>query len=363
MLVGGRSSRRTMLSLSGAELEDKAEKGGGFFQRKLARFLRRSSVASTTLVSGGALLGAAARPSAAGVSVIEPEIVFAAARRHGVATTAGARPANEDRYRIITNLDLYGAAFLDLERQAHSLSDALAMRLLESYVVRNAAPAFRASSLLRHEGSTDTQLFGIYDGHGGARCSSLLALLLPLYLLDAPQFREDLAAASATASLAINAEIRAREAQGQCDGGSTAVTLLLRGRTATLANTGDCRAILLSRPDGTPAVTQLTTDHKATDERERRRIENAGGLVLFVKGVARVNGRLAVARAFGDSDLSSLVIPDPEVVTRELQPHDEFIVLASDGLWDVMTNEQVASCVRCVALMLYQLVHVLWTND
>ncbi|CEG36263.1 probable protein partial [Plasmopara halstedii] len=62
-------------------------------------------------------------------------------------------------------------------------------------------------------------------------------------------------------------------------------------------------------------------------------------MVLYVKGVDRVNGCLAVARAFGDAELSQLVIADPEVTVYELYREDEFIVMASDGLWDVLTND------------------------
>ncbi|GMF12562.1 unnamed protein product [Phytophthora lilii] len=146
--------------------------------------------------------------------------------------------------------------------------------------------------------------------------------------------------------MAINEEILKREKDGHCEGGATAVTLLIRGNKAVLSNTGDCRAIMVAKRDKVPQVTQLTTDHKASNDQEKQRIEEHGGMVLYVKGVARVNGRLAVARAFGDAELSQLVIADPEVTVHELHKEDEFIVMASDGLWDVMTNEQVASCIR-----------------
>ncbi|KAF1789436.1 Protein phosphatase 2C family [Phytophthora cactorum] len=236
-----------------------------------------------------------------------------------------------------------GGAALDVS----FFGDLLKGRVLENYVVEGRAPALKIRNLLKHgRASEDTQFFGVYDGHGGARASSLLALLFPVYILAAPEYKSDLATACHSASMAINDEILKREKDGHCEGGATAVTLLIRGNTFVLSNTGDCRAIMVAKRDKVAQVTQLTTDHKASNDQEKQRIEEHGGLVLYVKGVARVNGRLAVARAFGDAELSQLVIADPEVTVHELHREDEYIVMASDGLWDVLTNEQVASCIR-----------------
>lgn len=405
MLVS-RGSRRTVTSVP---MERKEERPS-FFQRKLARFLRRSSVSASAassaspggpLVTSGALLGVGASASAAAAAtaatVVDPEIVFTpaagsrsaraqAGAAHGAASSSGARAYNEDRLRVITDLELYARALPRAVGRA-SVADALHARALEACVLRGDAPAIptrvssAAAALLLTGGDggappgkapalpARTQLFGIYDGHGGARCSSLLALLFPLYLADAPGFADDPPAAARAASRAMNAELLQRAQAGECDGGATALTLLLRGRQLVLSNTGDCRAVLLTRAVDPPAATadaaaaqpasplrrkprvvQLTTDHKASDPGERARVEAAGGMVLFVKGVARVNGRLAVTRAFGDADMGDVVIPDPEVAERQLVDDDEFLVLASDGLWDVMTNDAVAACVRCVSL-------------
>lgn len=378
MLVG-RSSRRTVISVPEA-LEPKEERPG-FFTRSLARILRRSSVASTasgSLVSGGSLLGVAgaASPAPAPASVVDQEVVFSAssgrcarARAHAVYSASGARASNEDRFRVVSDLELYARALLRATG-APSVGELLAQRALEAFIVRGDAPALAtrvsgaaATLLMGERAPAPTQMVGVYDGHGGARCSSLLALLFPLFLMDAPAFEHNLPKACEAASAAMNADLMARAAAGECDGGATAITLLLRERTAVISNTGDCRAILLTRsiPEGAAAapaspatgrgparVVQLTTDHKATDEGERQRVEAAGGMILYVKGVARVNGRLAVTRAFGDGDLHGVVVPDPQVVVRELADADEYIVMASDGLWDVMSNEEVAACVRCV---------------
>ena len=86
---------------------------------------------------------------------------------------------------------------------------------------------------------------------------------------------------------------------------------------------------------------------------EFERIQAAGGRVIFWDG-ARVFGVLAMSRAIGDSYLKPFVIADPEVRVMERKDgEDEFLILASDGLWDVVSNEVachvVRSCVRSKA--------------
>ncbi|EGZ23871.1 hypothetical protein PHYSODRAFT_483398 [Phytophthora sojae] len=364
MLLGrSRSPGGPRSSVIGTEEFAKPQRSS-FFGRQLARFLRRAStvaveqpshvpVAPSTrgAVSATSLRRTSAQADVAAIGAVDPQIAFNVHEPHSfaVSTRNGARMGNEDRFRAIDDLDLYGRGLLEvLPRSVPPFfADLLKGKVLETFVLEGRAPALRVRSLLKHgRGQEDTQFFGVYDGHGGARTSSLLALLFPVYILAAPEYKTDLAAACHSASMAINEEILKRENSGQCEGGSTAVTLLIRGNKAILSNTGDCRAIMVAKRDKTAQVTQLTTDHKASNDQEKQRIEEHGGMVLYVKGVARVNGRLAVARAFGDAEMSPLVIADPEVTVHELHREDEYIVMASDGLWDVLTNEQVASCVR-----------------
>lgn len=79
---------------------------------------------------------------------------------------------------------------------------------------------------------------------------------------------------------------------------------------------------------------------------ELERIHAAGGRVIFWDG-ARVFGMLAMSRAIGDSYLKPFVISDPEVrVVERKDGEDEFLILASDGLWDVVSNEVACKVVR-----------------
>uniref|UniRef100_A0A493SSN8 Protein phosphatase, Mg2+/Mn2+ dependent 1A n=1 Tax=Anas platyrhynchos platyrhynchos TaxID=8840 RepID=A0A493SSN8_ANAPP len=95
-----------------------------------------------------------------------------------------------------------------------------------------------------------------------------------------------------------------------------------------------------------------TADHKPSNPLEKERIQNAGGSVM----IQRVNGSLAVSRALGDFDYKcvhgkgpteQLVSPEPEVYEIERsEEDDQFIILACDGIWDVMGNEELCDFVR-----------------
>ncbi|XP_024373389.1 probable protein phosphatase 2C 11 isoform X2 [Physcomitrium patens] len=129
--------------------------------------------------------------------------------------------------------------------------------------------------------------------------------------------------------------------------GSTAVVALIRGNKLFVANAGDSRCIMSRRGE----AVNLSIDHKPNLEHERKRIESAGG---FVHG-GRVNGSLNLTRAIGDMEFKGRpdLPPDkqvvtccPDVVEVDLGPGDEFIVLACDGIWDVMSSQAVVDFVK-----------------
>lgn len=82
--------------------------------------------------------------------------------------------------------------------------------------------------------------------------------------------------------------------------------------------------------------------------REKKRIHEAGGFIAF-NGVWRVAGILATSRALGDYPLKvrKLVIADPDILTFDLSNHrPQFLMFASDGLWDMFTNEEAVAFIR-----------------
>ena len=139
-----------------------------------------------------------------------------------------------------------------------------------------------------------------------------------------------------------------RFVSGEERSGSTAIVVIVTKTHVVFANCGDSRA-LLSRNGGQIAF--ATLDHKPYNESEKMRIEKAGGSVI----IQRVNGSLAVSRALGDFDYKrvenlpcteQLVSAEPEMMCIERSADDEFLVLACDGIWDVMSNQEVVDFVR-----------------
>ncbi|KAG4109961.1 hypothetical protein ERO13_D13G019700v2 [Gossypium hirsutum] len=128
----------------------------------------------------------------------------------------------------------------------------------------------------------------------------------------------------------------------QCDAvGSTAVVALITPDKIIVANCGDSRAVLCRNGAAFP----LSDDHKPDRPDELLRIEEAGGKVIYWDG-PRVLGVLAMSRAIGDNYLKPFVIPKPEVTITERRSEDECLILGSDGLWDVVTNDMACKVVR-----------------
>ncbi|XP_059628097.1 protein phosphatase 2C 37-like [Cornus florida] len=128
----------------------------------------------------------------------------------------------------------------------------------------------------------------------------------------------------------------------QCDAvGSTAVVAVVTPKKIVVSNCGDSRAVLCRNGVAIP----LSSDHKPDRPDELVRIQNAGGRVIYWDG-ARVLGVLAMSRAIGDSYLKPYVIPEPEVTVTERTAEDECLILASDGLWDVVSNDTACNVAR-----------------
>ncbi|KAK4795031.1 hypothetical protein SAY86_013025 [Trapa natans] len=138
--------------------------------------------------------------------------------------------------------------------------------------------------------------------------------------------------------------------------GTTAVTLVKQGEHLILGNLGDSRAVLATRDkDNSLVAIQMTVDLKPDLPREAARIQQCRGRVFALPDepeVARVwlpnndSPGLAMARAFGDFCLKDFgLISVPDIFYRRLTERDEFIILATDGVWDVLSNKEVIDIV------------------
>ncbi|XP_073004088.1 probable protein phosphatase 2C 44 [Typha latifolia] len=195
----------------------------------------------------------------------------------------------------------------------------------------------------KYEKGHELGLFAIFDGHLGDSVPSYLRDNLFANILNEPLFWENPAEAIKNAYSSTNRYILENSTQ-LGPGGSTAVTaIVVDGKDLWIANIGDSRAVVCERG----AANQLTVDHEP--HTERKRIEKQGGFVTTFPGdVPRVNGQLAVARAFGDQSLKAHLSSEPDVRHVPIDTSIEFVILASDGLWKVMRNQEAVDIVKGV---------------
>ncbi|KAG7369375.1 protein phosphatase 2C [Nitzschia inconspicua] len=179
---------------------------------------------------------------------------------------------------------------------------------------------------------------GVFDGHGGDKASQFCADWLSSYVRNEESYPFDLGYSMKNAFTAIDEDF---VATGHPDGSTACAATLVGGRRIVCANAGDSRAIVVRR-DGT--VVRLSRDHKPGMPDETRRISELGGRVIYW-GRWRVEGLLAVSRSVGDASLKPYVTAEPEVCEYDIGKDDWFLVMSSDGVWDVMDNEEAAHVV------------------
>ncbi|XP_015575386.1 probable protein phosphatase 2C 11 [Ricinus communis] len=185
--------------------------------------------------------------------------------------------------------------------------------------------------------------FGVFDGHGGARTAEYLKNNLFRNLSSHPDFIKDTKTAIVEVFRQTDADYLNEEKGHQKDAGSTASTAVLLGDRLLVANVGDSRVVASRAGSAIP----LSIDHKPDRSDERQRIEEAGGFIIWA-GTWRVGGVLAVSRAFGDKLLKPYVVAEPEIQEEEIDGVD-FIIVASDGLWNVLSNQDAVALVRDIA--------------
>ncbi|PRQ46697.1 putative protein-serine/threonine phosphatase [Rosa chinensis] len=205
------------------------------------------------------------------------------------------------------------------------------------------APGSRTSSEI-----SPVHFFGVYDGHGGSqvakycaeRMHEVIAQEWDRETVDGCEWQRRWETTFLVGFEKADSEVLT-EAVAPEMVGSTAVVVVLSGCQIITSNCGDSRAVLCRGTETIP----LTVDQKPDREDELKRIEGEGGKVINWNG-ARVLGVLAMSRAIGDRYLRPWIIPVPEITFTARTDEDECLILASDGLWDVMTNEEVGEVAR-----------------
>ncbi|KAL8144984.1 putative protein phosphatase 2C 39 [Apium graveolens] len=186
-------------------------------------------------------------------------------------------------------------------------------------------------------------LFAIYDGHLSHDIPDYLKSHLFENIMSEPDFWTETEKAVRRAYHITDKTILDKAADlGR--GGSTAVTaILIDGKRLVVANVGDSRAVISKNG----VAKQLSIDHEPS--KERSKIEDRGGFVSNFPGdVPRVDGQLAVARAFGDKSLKKHLSSEPDVSVEIITEDTDYLILASDGIWKVLSNQEAVDCIKQV---------------
>lgn len=141
--------------------------------------------------------------------------------------------------------------------------------------------------------------------------------------------------------------------------GCTCVTIYCRDNRMYVANVGDSRAVMAYKDGDAYLAKQITRDHKPDDPEEQARIESWGGFVcppheeglsarVYLDKEFTMIG-LAMSRSIGDHAVKKVgVIPEPEVTIYDVQSEDQFLIMASDGVWEFISCQEAVEIVQSV---------------
>lgn len=190
-------------------------------------------------------------------------------------------------------------------------------------------------------GDPKQAFFAVIDGHGGRAAADYVAENLGNNILrEVETLGEERGSLEEAIRRGYSVTDKEFLSQGVVSG-ACAASVLLKDGHLHVANVGDCRVVLCRKG----VADALTRDHQVSQEDERLRIENSGGFVHSRNGVWRVHGSLAISRAIGDLHLKEWIISEPEIKMCRITPDCEFLIMASDGLWDKVSDQEAVDLV------------------
>ena len=176
---------------------------------------------------------------------------------------------------------------------------------------------------------------GIYDGHGGDEVSKFLKNNLGKLILKEPKcFNINIIKKIFSK---FSKRLNKYLLRYKINSGSTALITMMQENKLIIINIGDCRGIICRKGLAIP----LTKDHKPGFIEEKERIVKMGGKLIYDKAIKahRIQG-MSVSRSFGDLDVK-YVSDQPDIYKYKVNKDDNFVLLASDGLWDSLSNQDV----------------------
>jgi len=183
-------------------------------------------------------------------------------------------------------------------------------------------------------------LLSIFDGHGGTFVSDYLEKYLPLYYCN-PKLKLPFSKEYHEEVFKKLQENIIKNKKGHSSGSTCLLNIMYKYNDEihmNIANLGDCRMVIIYNNG---SFKQITTDHKPDDIIEKKRLKKMGGKIYKdSEGTYRI-GDLSLSRAFGDEDNAPYISQIPDVYIYKITSDTKFIVMACDGLWDVIENKSL----------------------
>ncbi|KAM1478534.1 hypothetical protein ACFX2I_025946 [Malus domestica] len=196
-------------------------------------------------------------------------------------------------------------------------------------------------------GGEAISFYGVFDGHGGKDAAHFVRDNLPRVIVEDADFPLELEKVITRSFMETDAAFAKTCSLEALASGTTALTAMIFGRSLLVANAGDCRAVL-SRCG---VAIEMSRDHRPCCTKERTRIESLGGYI----DDGFLNGELGVTRALGNWHLEGMkdvgerggpLSAEPELKLMTLSKDDEFLIIGSDGIWDVFTSRNAVDFAR-----------------
>ncbi|PAV57042.1 hypothetical protein WR25_26110 isoform H [Diploscapter pachys] len=198
---------------------------------------------------------------------------------------------------------------------------------------------------------SDVGLFGVFDGHNGAECSTYSAAHLATEFNDVlkqnAEGKRSLEESLQTSVVRLEHRLFVRCDKEQWRSGSTAVVMAVDNDEMSFAWLGDSAAFILKSSSLCQRqVDKIPVDHSTSNKSEAERVEADGGQLLYIGGELRVNGVLNVTRALGDIGGRPMVSGAPEIKTLKRSVDDYLVLLVCDGITDAFDNENLFQIVE-----------------
>lgn len=263
----------------------------------------------------------------------------------------------------------------DVDSSAHVLADgtcavvAFAGLSKKGYAPYNPRKKNQDAMVIKYDQNTQSLLLCVFDGHGeaGDGVSGAIRDRFATELFSHEKFKRtgDIQHDAETLRTAIADTIRSVEQAVLRDpsidtefSGTTAVVTVVRDNLVVVGNVGDSRitrGFVKQLGPGAEAMDckELSIDHKPDRLEEKARIIASGGRVFAVEYDDGIDGPprvwlghmdvpgLAMSRSLGDAVAHTAgVLSEPEFTTRWLDENDRCLIVATDGLWEFMSNEE-----------------------